>query len=184
MSILITQPAHHLDILVDEIELHLHPKWQRSILPALMSVGGGLAAEMTTQLLVTTHSPLVLASIEPEFDTERDRLFLFKVQDGTVSLDELAWAKEGDATLWLTSDIFGLAQARSRQAETAIEAAEAFIRGDEAELPEGLRTKEQIQDELCRVLPGHDRFWPRWIVQDPENEDARVRPRAGAAGLR
>jgi hypothetical protein len=30
--------------------------------------------------------------------------------------------------------------------------------------PEHLRTRKQIHAELLRLLPGHDPFWPRWIV--------------------
>lgn len=178
------EPAGHLDVLIDEVELHLHPKWQRSILPSLLAIGADLHPGTSTQFLVTTHSPLVLASVEPAFDEERDRLFLFDVEEGRVALNEVPWTRQGDASLWLTSSIFGLAQARSREAEAAILAANALMRGDLAELPEGLRTKEQIHEELCRVLPGHDRFWPRWIVQDPVDNDDQVRARAGAAGIR
>lgn len=44
-------------VLIDEIELHLHPGWQRLILPALAEAFPGL------QFVVTTHSPQVLASV-------------------------------------------------------------------------------------------------------------------------
>lgn len=30
--------------------------------------------------------------------------------------------------------------------------------------PDNLRNYTQIHQELQRVLPGHDQFWPRWIV--------------------
>ncbi|XXT61167.1 hypothetical protein WMF28_08120 [Sorangium sp. So ce590] len=43
---------------------------------------------------------------------------------------ELPWAKRGDAIGWLTSPVFGLEQARSIEAERAIEAAEALMRGE------------------------------------------------------
>ena len=52
----------------------------------------------------------------------------------------------------------------SRKAERAIEAAEAWMRGDSAALPEDLASKEAIHEELQRVLPGNDHFWPRWVV--------------------
>ncbi len=42
------------------------------------------------------------------------------------------------------------------------------MRGDFAALPEGLRTKEEIDAELRRVVAGDDEFWPRWIVQECE----------------
>ena len=69
------QPQKKLVILTDEIEAHLHPQWQRIILPALISVTDDLEPDIQTQFLMTTHSPLVMASAEPLFDTDRDRIF-------------------------------------------------------------------------------------------------------------
>lgn len=150
-----------------KMELHLHPRWQRTLLPSLLEVGNALKADVGLQILATSHAPLVLASVEPFFDEERDSLFLFELDPGSkdISLRKLPWAKQGDAVGWLTSPVFGLEQARSREAEIAIEAAEAFMRGDVASLPKALRTKDQIHRELVRVLAGQDQFWPRWIVQ-------------------
>ena len=65
--------------------------------------------------------------------------------------------------LWLVSETFGLEQARSKEAEEAIEAAEAFMRGD-GHLPKGLGTKAAIHARLQKLLPAGDVFWPRWIV--------------------
>ncbi len=45
-------------VLIDEIELHLHPKWQRDVLGRLRSVF------QNCQFVVTTHSPLVLGEVE------------------------------------------------------------------------------------------------------------------------
>ena len=185
LAALTNSPAtDHLDVLIDEVELHLHPKWQRSILPSLLGIGDVLRSGVTTQFFVTTHAPMVLASIEPGFDDERDRLFHFDVEGGKVELNEIPWCKQGDAGNWLTSPIFGLDQPRSIEAERAIAAANALMRGALAELPEGLKTKEDIHEELCRVLPDHDRFWPRWIVQDPEDNDDQVGATARAAEVR
>jgi hypothetical protein len=61
--------------------------------------------------------------------------------------------------------VFGLKEARSREAERAIEAAEALMRGETAALPADLKTRGKIHQELLRVLPGHDPFWPRWVVR-------------------
>lgn len=47
-------------VLIDEIELHLHPAWQRSV------VGRLREAFPQVQLVVTTHSPQVLASVPAE----------------------------------------------------------------------------------------------------------------------
>jgi hypothetical protein len=159
------QPTDQIILLMDEVESHLHPQWQRSIMPAVLEVAKGLQAQMKIQSFVTTHSPLVLASFEPIINEEIDRLFLFELQGQEVMLNEFPWTKQGDTVGWLTSEIFGLKQARSKEAEITIEAAEAWMRGDSMnDFPENLRTQSQIQQELERLLPGHDPFWPRWVV--------------------
>ncbi|MEY4936953.1 MAG: hypothetical protein RIS64_3312 [Bacteroidota bacterium] len=47
-------------ILIDEIELHLHPQWHRQIIPALM------ATFPNCQFIVTTHSPQVVSQVKRE----------------------------------------------------------------------------------------------------------------------
>jgi AAA domain, putative AbiEii toxin, Type IV TA system len=163
-------PTDQIILVVDEIEAHLHPKWQRTILPAILRVVEKLQQSIGVQVFAATHSPLVLASIEPHFDEEKDQLFCFnlhteKPSGKMVSFDTLPWAVHGDVVGWLTSDIFGLEQARSREAENAIEAAEAFLRGEKAKRPDGLNSKSAITAELRNVLSGIDPFWPRWIVE-------------------
>src|SRR5438876_7838885 len=77
-------------VIVDEAEAHLHPKWQRVILPALLGVGTDLSPELSIQLIVATHSPLVLASSEPVFDAEQDKLFHLDISaSGKVSFREM-----------------------------------------------------------------------------------------------
>lgn len=155
-------PSSSLVLLIDEVESHLHPKWQRTILPSLLRA---LDHEVQLQVVATTHSPMVLASIEPVFDVATDKLFLLDLADDVVTLHEQPWAMQGDVINWLVSDTFGLQQARSIEAERAIEAAEAWMRGDTARLPPELATKEAIHEALGRLLPGHDPFWPRWVVR-------------------
>lgn len=46
-------------VLIDEIDLHLHPKWQRRV------VGDLLAAFPNIQFIATTHSPFVIQSLPP-----------------------------------------------------------------------------------------------------------------------
>ncbi|MDM8558700.1 AAA family ATPase [Candidatus Parabeggiatoa sp. HSG14] len=47
-------------VLIDEIDLHLHPKWQQTVLPDLMQTFS------KTQFIVTTHSPQVLSTVHKE----------------------------------------------------------------------------------------------------------------------
>jgi predicted ATP-binding protein involved in virulence len=56
-------------VLIDEIELHLHPSWQYEIIPALTRTFPNC------QFIVTTHSPIVLSQVKPEgiFCLEKDK---------------------------------------------------------------------------------------------------------------
>ena len=47
-------------LLIDEVELHLHPRWQQTVVPSLQSVFPN------TQLVVSTHSPAVLTTVRRE----------------------------------------------------------------------------------------------------------------------
>ncbi|MEZ4390236.1 MAG: AAA family ATPase [Polyangiales bacterium] len=76
-------PNNSLVLLIDEVESHLHPKWQRTILPSLMRALGG---EVQLQVIATTHSPMVLASLEPLFDAEQDAWFDLDLEDQQVVL--------------------------------------------------------------------------------------------------
>ncbi len=47
-------------VLIDEIELHLHPQWQREIVPKL------IGTFPNCQFIITTHSPQVISHLKPE----------------------------------------------------------------------------------------------------------------------
>ena len=162
-----TEPLKKIVFLIDELEAHLHPKWQRTILPAILQVCKLLNSEIEVQVATTTHSPMVLASAEPYFKEELDKLFLFELLGSEVTLNEIPWVKQGDVVGWLTSEIFDLKQARSREGEAAIGAAQAWAIGDpDYVYPDNLQTLAQIQAELEQVIPGHDPFWIGWTVKN------------------
>ena len=153
-------PESRMVVLFDEVEAHLHPKWQRQLLPAVVEAAGLLATNLSVQLIMTTHSPLVLASTEPIFSEERDALLHLDFGGESVSLERVPFVKYGDASRWLTSPIFHMRHARSREAEEAIERAKALqLEGDSAD-PSAVASTTNL---LRSYLAGDDSFWPRWI---------------------
>jgi hypothetical protein len=182
-------PESRVVLLFDEPETHLHPRWQRSIMPSLLKaidvlrslpgtsqepagkstskmklVAKKRVAPPQPQVILATHSPLVAASIEPLFDPKLDDMIHLVEEQGRVVVRQDEWTTQGDVTNWLVSEVFGLEQARSIPAERAIEAAEALMRG-ETGLPDDLATERAIHLELQRLLPAGDPFWPRWLVR-------------------
>ena len=151
--------ARKLVVLIDEIESHLHPKWQRVVLPALLDVIAYLSEDLAAQVIVASHSPLILASLEPVFTEVADKLFHLELQDGVISFRERKYIKYGTVDAWLTSEIFDLHQPRSRNAEGVVEQARLLMgsKSPEVEKIEGVTGSSR------NLLPEDDQFWIRWL---------------------
>ena len=153
--------AQQVIILFDEVESHLHPRWQRSILTSLQEAGSAIFAEVDFQYLVSTHSPLVLASAKSWFDAEKDAWFDIDLAGDPpqVCLQKRPYVPLGTAGHWLTSEAFDLATDRgSVEAEDAILKAKAILREPEPALDAVM----EVDDRLRRTLPELDPFWVRW----------------------
>lgn len=156
------KPTRQIIFLVDEVEAHLHPQWQRRIVPAILDVMNAITGEhdAKVQLIATTHSPLVLASVESQFDPDKDSWFDLDMDQERreVTLQKRPYVRRGDVSNWLTSEAFDLKMARSLEAEEAIMAARAV-------LLEPIPNAQEIRrvDGLLRSSLGDiDPFWVRW----------------------
>ncbi len=160
------EPERKMVILIDEIESHLHPQWQRSILPALLSVGEDLSKELSLQLIIATHSPLVTGSAAPYFDYDSDKLFHIDLVDTDLfgkeaQIQEIDYVNYGRVGSWLMSDIYELEQDQTMlEAEQAIEKA---LRLQRQENPNKEKIKE-VSEDLFKYLSDLDTFIPRWIA--------------------
>jgi AAA domain, putative AbiEii toxin, Type IV TA system/AAA domain len=94
-------------VLVDDVDLHLHPSWQREVVPKLARAFPRL------QFVLTTHSPIVVGTLRPEniFLTEADG-------DGPSVVRQIKEPVYGlNADQVLTSSYFGLDSTRAEGAE-------------------------------------------------------------------
>lgn len=97
-------------VLVDEVDLHLHPKWQRQLVRYLSD------RFTETQFIVTAHSPLIVQA------SEHANIVVLRRKGDEVEIDQSIQAVKG----WridqiLTSDIFGLPTARPPQLDAPLE---------------------------------------------------------------
>lgn len=154
--------AKEIIFLVDEIEGHLHPQWQRRVVPALLSVMDVLTGShgSKVQLVVSTHAPLVLASVEPTFDAAQDAWFDLDLERKRVALRKRTYVRRGEVGNWLVSEAFDLKSPRSLEGEQAVAAAEALM---QAKTRPAKGAVEEA-DRLLRAagLPDIDTFWVRW----------------------
>ena len=140
-------------VLIDEIDLHLHPRWQRGIIDYLTE------AFPKTQFIVTAHSPLVVQAAEDA------NLVLLRREGDHVVIDnrpEMVHSWRVDQLL--TSDLFGLESGRSpRVARLMDERTELLARG--------VSTDEERQrlaelDEELGVIPAAERREDREALQE------------------
>lgn len=152
-------PTSRIVLMVDELEAHLHPKWQRTILPALLGVMSQLGDMPFVQVIAATHSPLVLASLEPHFDASQDRLSVFDLVDGAVRIFSPVFEPQGDVSNWLVSDLFELGEASSLEAEEAMIDAMNVLNLKQPALTDIARVDEKLRN--ARLVPG-SAFGARW----------------------
>lgn len=90
-------------VMIDEVDLHIHPKWQMELLPRL-------ARRLPRiQFIVTSHSPLLVGSLE-----WRNIIVAQQRKDGTSVLKRVeANVSQMDADQILLTELFGLESTRS-----------------------------------------------------------------------
>jgi predicted ATPase len=153
-------PQDKIVILVDEMEAHLHPKWQRVVLPAILDVTSILSRSMQPQIIVATHSPMILASLESSFSDRTDKLFHLQLTaQHEVRFRDIEFVRYGRIDEWLTSNLFELVQPRSREGERAIEQAKQLL----AQRQPSSDSIRDVSEALKRTLAQDDEFWPRWL---------------------
>ncbi|MCP4137107.1 MAG: AAA family ATPase [bacterium] len=93
-------------VLVDEIDIHLHPKWQRNLISHLTDIF------KQTQFIVTAHSPLIVQSAQEAnivlLKREGDQVKIYNRKDKEVIQ---GWRVDQV----LTSDLFELDSARPQE---------------------------------------------------------------------
>ena len=95
-------------VLIDEIDLHLHPSWQRKLLKSLSEIF------VNTQFIATAHSPLV---VQAAGDAGANVVLLKREGDQTIVHQNTEDVRGWRLDQILTSELFGLDTARSLETE-------------------------------------------------------------------
>ncbi|KPW46835.1 ATP binding protein [Pseudomonas syringae pv. broussonetiae] len=115
-------------VLIDEVDLHLHPKWQRSLI-----------AQLTTtfpncQFLLTTHSPLVISDSKD--------VLVYVMDDGELREQDSLYGLDANQVLSSVMDT----DIRNEEIQTALDKLQHFLmRG---ELDEARTLYTELADEL------------------------------------
>lgn len=96
-------------VLIDELDLHLHPKWQRTIVENL------IRTFPKCQFIATTHSPQIIPSVEPEH--------VILMKEGEIVVPDRTYGMDSNWILRFLMDV----EDRPEKAVEAIKIVEKLI---------------------------------------------------------
>ena len=142
--------------LIDELDIHLHPMWQRQVARVLREIFPRL------QFFVATHSPLVAAGAGEDALTLR-----FNFHEGHSTVERVDNIAAMNVDRILQSEAFGLLSAFSPATEEKIKRYDALVR-------KGRRRTAQENDELRPLLKFMEEARPIGGTPDPESLEGRI----------
>ncbi len=155
------KPTKSIVLLFDELEEHLHPRWQRVILRSILEVAKSIMGtiDVNVQIIATTHSPFVMQSLETIFDAEKDAWFDldFDTTKKEVVLEKREYFKRGSLNNWVTSEAFDLPSSYTPEAKQVMDEVSNALKTDLS-----LEQARTLNDKLLVVLGDIDIFWSRW----------------------
>ncbi len=129
-------PARTLEavVLIDEVDLHLHPSWQQRVLGDLMRTFPNV------QFVVSTHSPQVLTTVPPEHIVE-----LAREADNIVahSTDAATYGAEAGDVL---SDVMGVDERPDNPFKEKLNEYQQLVRDGDGESERGLALRKELEE--------------------------------------
>lgn len=120
-------------VLIDEIDLHLHPAWQRNIVKTLKSIFPKV------QFIVSTHAPSVIAS------AKREEIIVLK-EHAPLAAPFMTYGKDANAILKMVMDV----------PERPDDAAEKIAHFHEALAEENIELARHALQEMVEILGADD----------------------------
>ena len=138
LAIKMLEPENSI-IMIDEPELSLHPKWQQKIVDVYRKIG------RNNQIILATHSPHILGSVEKE-----NIILLEKNENGIVKVkmgDEFG-NSYGQTTGRILEDIMGLETDRNPSVNNLLNLVKEMVKNDNYENSEFKEKYTRIKDIL------------------------------------
>lgn len=140
-------------VLIDELEVHLHPRWKMQIVESLRRTFPKMA------FLVTTHDPLCLKGLQQEEIVllQRDENDRISAMTSPFDVEDMR------ADQILTSDLFGLRTTRSKLAEKSRRYTELYLKTTRSPAEE--QEFQTLQTDLREKFSWAETPGGRWMEQ-------------------
>jgi internalin A len=151
-------------VLVDEIEQHLHPKWQREIVQQLAKDFPNV------QFLITSHSPVCAGGLA-DLEEGRGKLFVLENAGGRIAVKDVPPPAGMRYDQIMTSEVIGLEVARDKTTESLLE-----------EIRSAFEEPGHLPGQSPRFAAAMERLRDRSVTA-AEDEDTRLTQRRLATEL-
>jgi predicted ATP-binding protein involved in virulence len=128
-------------VLIDEIDLHLHPKWQQQVLPDL------LRTFPKTQFIVTTHSPQVLSTVG------NLNIRQIRMDNNVISVETPTFQTKGVSSIDVLEQIMGTHAIPKVEEAEWLSKYRQHIANNQWETPEAIALREQIERHFTTEHP-------------------------------
>ena len=154
-------------VLIDEVDLHLHPRWQRDLRERLTRHFPNV------QFVCTTHSPF---TAQEALASGANLCVVRKQKGGNLILEDVIAPGEWRLDQVVTSDLFGLSSARSLTSEDRLQERIALLDKISLTTEENARLKQL--DEFAATLPYADTPTEQEYYDDVKRVAARIEARS------
>jgi predicted ATP-binding protein involved in virulence len=126
-------------LFLDEIDIHLHPVWQRKILPVVQKLFPN------AQIFVSSHSPFVVASVSDAY------VYQFRLENGVSRLETVEESKAGSSYSLVLNDIFTIDELFDIETESQFDhfyqLEDDIIQGHDEKIPLFLEVARQLMEK-------------------------------------
>jgi predicted ATP-binding protein involved in virulence len=126
-------------LFLDEIDIHLHPVWQRKILPVVQKLFPN------AQIFVSTHSPFVVASVSDAY------VYKFRLENGFSRLETVEESKAGSSYSLVLDEIFTIDELFDVETESEFDRfyqlEDQIMNGSEEKIPIFLEVARKLMEK-------------------------------------
>ncbi len=119
-------------VLIDEVDLHLHPSWQQRVVELLQSAFGAM------QIVVTTHSPQVLSTVYA------DSVRIVRHHGGDSTVEPVTFQTRGVESADVLAQIMGVDSTPRVKEAQDLQRFRNLIESGEAESAEGVALRQSL----------------------------------------
>ena len=131
-------------LFLDEIEVHLHPAWQRKVLPVVQKLF------KNSQIFVSTHSPFVVNSVDDAW------VYKLELENGKAKVADVVKSEDGISYQTVLSEIFGIDKEFGGKTQDDLDKFYSIVRNgkkiEEKELKKLAKSLAEQSEELNSIV--------------------------------